>query len=51
MRYSLESGGHWDDSFSDKETADSVLIVFKDKDLEDNAKLERQEYRADKITA
>ena len=51
MQYSLEFAGFWDYTFSDKENPKPVAIDFKDKDLENDAKLQRQEKRADKIIA
>lgn len=51
MRYSLESVGLWDYTLSEEENPEPVAIVLKDKELEEDAKLERQEKRADKITA
>ena len=49
MRYSLESAGLWDHTLSDEENPKPVAIVVKDKDLEDDAKFERQEKRVDEI--
>lgn len=51
MRYSLESAGLSYHTLSDEENPKPVAIVLKDKDLEDDAKLERQEKRGDKIIA
>ena len=51
MRYSLESAGLWDHTLSDQENPKPVAIILKGEDLEDDAKLERQEKRADKIHA
>ena len=43
--------GLWDHTLSDKENPKPVVIVLKGEDLKDDAKLERQEKRADKIIA
>ena len=51
MRYSLESASLWDHTLSDKENLKPVAIVLKNKDLKNDAKLERQKKRADKIPA
>ncbi len=51
MRYSLESAGLWDHTLPDKENPQPVAIILKDKELEDDVKIERQEKRADKIIA
>ncbi len=51
MRYSVEYGGLWDHTLPDKENAKPIAIIFKDKELEDDDKLERKEKRADKIIA
>ena len=51
MRYSLESAGLWDHTLSDEENPKPVAIVLKGEALNDDAKLERQEKRADKIIA
>ena len=47
MRYSLESARLWDHTLSDKVNPKPVAIVLKLKDLEHDAKLERQEKRAE----
>ena len=51
MRYSLESAGLWDHTLSDEENPKPVAIILKGEALNDDAKLERQEKRADKILA
>ncbi len=51
MLYSLESAGLWDHTLPDKENPKPVAIILKDKGLEDDVELERQEKRADKIIA
>ena len=51
MRYSLESAGLWKHTLSAKENSRPTPIVLLGKDLDDDAKLERQKKRADKITA
>ena len=47
MRYSLESARLWDHTVSDRVNPKPVAIVLKDKNREDDAKLERQEKRAE----
>lgn len=49
MQYSLESTEFWDYTLSDTKNPKPVPIVLKGKDFEDDAKLECQEKRADKI--
>lgn len=49
MPYSLDSAGLWDHILSDAENSKPVAIVFKDKDLDNDAKLERHKKRAHKI--
>ncbi len=51
MRYSLESARLWDHTLPDKENPKPVAINLKDKELEDDVKLERKEKRAEKIIA
>lgn len=51
MRYSLESAGLWNHALSDEDNPKPVAIISKDKELKDDAKLERQEKRADKTIA
>ena len=51
MRYSLESAGLWDHILPNKKNPQLVAIIFKDKELEDEVKLECQEKRSDKIIA
>lgn len=40
MRYSLGFIGFWDHILSDKKNLKPMAIIFKDKNLEDDAKLE-----------
>ncbi len=47
MRYSLESARLWDHTPQEKENPKPVAIILKNKELEDDVKLERQEKRAD----
>ncbi len=51
MRHSLESARLWDHTLPDKENPKPVAIILKDKELEDDVKLERKEKLADKIIA
>ncbi len=51
MHYSLQSRELWDQNFPDKENPKPVASILKDKELEDDVKLEHQEKRADKIIA
>ena len=49
MQYFLKSVGLWDHTLSDTENFKLVPIVFKSKDVKDDAKLEYQAKRIDKI--
>ena len=49
MRYSLESVGLWGHTLLDRENLKLVAIVFKGEDLKDDAKLECQKKRKDRI--
>ncbi len=51
MRYSLESARLCDHTLPDKENPKPVSIILKNKELEDDVKLDCQEKRADKIIA
>lgn len=51
MRYSLESAGLWDHTLPNAENPKPVPILLKGNDFDDDAKVDRQEKRADKITA
>ena len=50
-RYSLESAGLWDHIRSAADNPKPEPVVLKAKGLDDNIKFERQEKRAEKITA
>ena len=50
IQYSLESVRFWDYIFLNKKNSQLVTIIFKYKDLKDNAKLKYQKKHADKIT-
>lgn len=41
MQYSLKSIRFWDHTLLDKKNLKLMAIIFKDKDLEDDAKLKR----------
>ncbi len=49
MRYSLESARLWDLTLPNQENPKPVGIILKDKELEDDVQLERQEKRADRV--
>ncbi len=51
MHFSFKFGGLLDQNILDKENSKLVAMILKDKKLEDDAKLERKEKRADKIIA
>lgn len=51
MQYFCKFVGLWNNTLADKKNPKLLAIVFKDKDLENNAKLEHQEKYADKIIA
>ncbi len=51
MRYSLESSRLWDHTLPDEENSKPVGLIFKDKELKDDVKLEHQKKRANKIIA
>lgn len=51
IRYALESAGLWDHNFSGGENCKLVIIILKDQDLKDNAKLDLQKKPVDKIIA
>lgn len=51
MRYSLESAGLWDQTLSNVENPKPAPIGLKGEDLLNEAKLERQKKRTDKIKA
>ena len=51
MCYSFDFARFWNHTLLDNENPKPVAIVLKNKDLEDDAKLERQKKHADKIIA
>ena len=51
MRYALESAGLWDHTLLETENLQPQPIVLKRDELDDDAKVNRQERRADKIFA
>lgn len=51
MRYFPEFAGLWDHTLLDNENPKPIAIILKDKELQDDDKLEYQEKRADKIIA
>ncbi len=50
MHYFFESTEFWDYTFLDKKNLKPLAITFKDKELEDDAKIERQKKYRNTIT-